>query len=93
MAARRSLDSTRLITSAIHGVKIENGIAMINDPLGGSLDVLAVNQYFGWYTAWPVNPSDLQWKSVFNKPLIMSGVWRRGVIWKSWTGRHSKFME
>jgi beta-glucuronidase len=36
------------------------------------LDVLSVNEYLGWYKAWPSAPTDVIWKSEFNKPLIMS---------------------
>ena len=73
MAAHaRSLDSTRLITSAFNHVKYEKNTVTIDDPLSEVLDVLAVNEYLGWYSPWPARPEEMQWKSLFNKPLIMS---------------------
>ncbi len=73
MAAHvRALDPTRLITSAINHVKYEKNQVTIDDSLCNVLDVMAVNQYLGWYIAWPAKPENMEWKSLFNKPLIMS---------------------
>ena len=68
----RSLDSTRLITSAFHQLKWEKNTVTIDDPLSESLDVLAVNQYLGWYRNWNYKPEEMEWKSLFEKPLLMS---------------------
>ena len=68
----READPTRLITSAFDEVSYENNTVTINDTLSRQLDVLAVNQYLGWYKAWPAKPTEMVWKSEFNKPLIMS---------------------
>ncbi|MES1215133.1 MAG: glycoside hydrolase family 2 TIM barrel-domain containing protein, partial [Bacteroidota bacterium] len=73
MAAHaRSLDSTRLITSAFNHVTYNKNTITIDDPLSKELDVLAVNEYIGWYVPWPAKPEEMEWKSLFNKPLIMS---------------------
>ncbi|HVZ57761.1 MAG TPA: glycoside hydrolase family 2 TIM barrel-domain containing protein [Chitinophagaceae bacterium] len=68
----RSLDSTRLITSAFNHVRYRDSSVTIDDPLGADLDVLAVNEYLGWYSPWPAAPQAMTWKSVYDKPLIMS---------------------
>lgn len=68
----RSLDSTRLITSAFSHVVYDKNTVTIEDPLSESLDVLAVNEYLGWYSQWRAKPETMQWKSLFNKPLIIS---------------------
>ncbi|MES1219857.1 MAG: glycoside hydrolase family 2 TIM barrel-domain containing protein [Bacteroidota bacterium] len=68
----RFLDSTRLITSAFNHVVYEKNTVTIEDPLSEALDVLAVNEYLGWYNQWRAKPQDMQWKSLYNKPLIMS---------------------
>jgi beta-glucuronidase len=68
----RSLDSTRLITSAFNHVVYDKNTVTIEDPLSESLDVLAVNEYLGWYSQWRAKPEAMQWKSLYNKPLIMS---------------------
>lgn len=67
-----TLDPTRLVTAALNHVKYDNNTVTIDDSLGNALDVLAVNEYLGWYRPWPAAPENMIWKSAFNKPLIMS---------------------
>lgn len=66
------LDPTRLVSSAINIVKYENNTVTIDDTLNKQLDVIAVNEYLGWYKTWPDKPVNMIWKSNFEKPLIMS---------------------
>jgi len=68
----RSLDSTRLITSAFHQFKYDKNIVTVDDSLSSSLDVLAFNQYYGWYRPWNYKPSEIEWKVLFNKPVLIS---------------------
>jgi beta-glucuronidase len=68
----RSMDPTRLIASAFDQIDYNGSRVIINDTLSKYLDVLAVNEYLGWYRAWPSAAKDVAWKSNFNKPLIMS---------------------
>jgi len=70
----KSVDSTRLVTAAleIHMEENDPSTVIINDPLGNYLDVIGCNEYFGWYRGLPDISAGLKWKSVFNKPLIMS---------------------
>jgi beta-glucuronidase len=73
MAAHaRALDPTRLITSALNQVKYENDAVTVDDSLIKELDVIAVNEYLGWYKPWTVKPENMQWKTLYTKPLIMS---------------------
>jgi beta-glucuronidase len=69
----RDQDSTRLITAALNHV--ENAgpdTRLLNDPLEESLDVIGLNEYFGWYNG-PIAATDsLQWKTAYDKPLIVS---------------------
>lgn len=69
----RGLDSTRLITSALNHVD-EAGpdVRILNDPLGEYLDVLGLNEYLGWYWGRPEDADRMQWKTTWDKPLIMS---------------------
>jgi beta-glucuronidase len=69
----RQQDSTRLITSALNHVD-EAGpeTRILNDPLGEYLDVLGLNEYLGWYWGRPEDADNMQWKTAWNKPLIMS---------------------
>ena len=69
----RQLDSTRLITSAMNHVDEAGPDARIlSDPLGEYLDVLGLNEYLGWYWGRPEDTDRMQWKTAWDKPLIMS---------------------
>jgi beta-glucuronidase len=71
----RSLDDTRLLTAAleIHTEAADPNTIIVNDPLGESLDVLGCNEYLGWYgEALPPASAAKTWKTIYNKPLIMS---------------------
>ena len=69
----REMDSTRLITSALNHVEgSENAPRILSDPLGDVLDVLGLNEYLGWYWGKPEDADKIEWRSNFNKPLIVS---------------------
>jgi beta-glucuronidase len=44
----RTLDDTRLVTAACFTEEDDGGI-VIHDPLESALDVVGINEYFGWY--------------------------------------------
>lgn len=67
----RRLDSTRLVTSAIIGPRIEDKEAVNNDPLCDALDVIGQNEYIGWYTLTPEEADSIRW-TFPQKPVIMS---------------------
>jgi beta-glucuronidase len=69
----REVDSTRLITSAMNWVDRKSPeLRIFADPLCEALDVLGLNEYLGWYEGTPEDADKLQWKSMWNKPLIVS---------------------
>ncbi|MGD2134946.1 MAG: glycoside hydrolase family 2 TIM barrel-domain containing protein, partial [Gemmatimonadales bacterium] len=69
----RELDPTRLITAALElDYRLEDGVLSIDDPFGRDLDVLAVNEYLGWYTGPPQLADSVRWQSTYDKPLIVS---------------------
>jgi len=69
----RELDSTRLITSAMNHVdKTTPDLRTLSDPLGEVLDVLGINEYIGWYEGSPEDADKIHWKSLWNKPIIVS---------------------
>jgi beta-glucuronidase len=69
----RQLDSTRLITSAICTQGYSNNEFNVWDSLYHQFDVVAVNEYLGWYAPWQGKPSDVKWKLVCpDKPMIIS---------------------
>ncbi len=69
----RRLDDTRLVTAALHNVRSEGGVRVVDDPLGELLDVVAVNTYQGWYGGMSLDrvPS-VEWRNPSGKPFIFS---------------------
>ena len=72
VAHARSLDPTRLISAAMERRYLDATTQMIDDPLGQYLDVIGCNEYVGWYDGLPEKADQLQWRTKYQKPLIMS---------------------
>ena len=68
----RSMDSTRLLTAAMERHYIDASTQLIDDPLGEFVDVLGCNEYIGWYDGLPDKADTLHWKTIYQKPLIIS---------------------
>jgi beta-glucuronidase len=69
----RTLDNTRLITSALNRTQPAGpNTRLLNDPVGQYLDVLGLNEYVGWYEKKPEDADTIEWKSAYGKPLIIS---------------------
>jgi beta-glucuronidase len=68
----RGLDRTRLLTAAMEIHHLGPFTAMIDDPLGQYVDVLGCNEYVGWYDGLPEKCDKMEWKSGYEKPLVMS---------------------
>lgn len=69
----KTLDPTRLITLAMHGLDTKKQHLVIDDPLGKDIDVLGCNEYIGWYGAGlPETADSKTWESIYDKPLIIS---------------------
>ena len=68
----RHQDPTRLLSAAMERHYENPTTQMIDDPLGEFLDVLGCNEYVGWYDGLPEKADGLEWKSKYDKPLVMS---------------------
>ena len=68
----QTMDSTRLVTAATETHYTNPHTIMIDDPLGKYLDVLGCNEYIGWYDGLPAKADTINWKTEYDKPLIMS---------------------
>ncbi len=68
----RELDPTRLVTAALEIHHLDATTLMIDDPLGQKLDVLGCNEYIGWYDGLPDKCDRVTWKTVYDKPVVMS---------------------
>ena len=68
----RELDPTRPVTAAFFGPGIDDQHRVtVSDPLVAALDLVGINEYFGWYVPWPATPEEVTW-TPFGKPLIVS---------------------
>jgi beta-glucuronidase len=72
VAQARSLDPGRLISAAMERHYLDATTQMIDDPLGEYLDVLGCNEYVGWYDGLPDKADRLQWRTKYQKPLVIS---------------------
>jgi beta-glucuronidase len=79
IADTRALDPTRLLTAALNknvdvgGAAEGTSVFTVTDPLGADLDVLAVNQYEGWYSdRTPDEMRAVSFATPYNKPLMFS---------------------
>jgi beta-glucuronidase len=68
----KSLDPTRLITAAMEKSYEGSNKPVINDPFGQYVDVLGCNEYIGWYEGLPDRCDLYMWKTIYNKPVIIS---------------------
>ena len=69
----RQLDGARLITSALNTAENDGPDRhILRDPVGEFLDVLGLNEYYGWYVGRVEDADRQTWTSVYDKPLIIS---------------------
>ena len=69
----RALDSTRLIVHVINTQGYNNNTFNVWDPLYNYSDLIALNEYIGWYIPWQGKPSETKWNIAFpDKPVFIS---------------------
>jgi beta-glucuronidase len=70
----RSLDHTRLISAAMEKVAKPGAtnVMMVRDPLAEVVDVVAFNQYVGWYDGLPEKCGRVSWEIPYDKPAFIS---------------------
>ncbi len=70
----RANDPTRLVSAALEvNYQSEKKLRVIDDPLGKYVDVVAFNQYLGWYGGTtPEYCRTAQWATIYKKPLFIS---------------------
>ena len=75
----RRLDPTRLVTAALNknvdvgGAREGETRLVVDDPLGADLDVIALNQYEGWYgSRTPDQVKTVRFVNSYAKPMMMS---------------------
>jgi len=69
----RELDNTRLISAALEvNYSALKNLNEVNDPLGEFVDLVAFNEYLGWYGGLPDKCRTTNWSTPYNKPLFIS---------------------
>ncbi|MFK8024513.1 MAG: glycoside hydrolase family 2 protein, partial [Ilumatobacter sp.] len=68
----RALDPTRLVSAALLTLPTSDLHHHVDDPLGDVVDVLAVNQYLGWYYGDRDAIPTTTWSTPFDKPVIFT---------------------
>jgi beta-glucuronidase len=70
----RKIDSTRLVSAALqlHSDESKPGVKIVDDPLGNYFDIVAFNQYTGWYGGSLEDAPDSKWEIAFQKPVVIS---------------------
>lgn len=67
----KDLDDTRLVSAALQ-VHNNDGVFVIDDPLGEFTDIVSINQYLGWYEGLPDDTQKVEWEVKYEKPLFFS---------------------
>ncbi|PTY00523.1 glycoside hydrolase family 2 TIM barrel-domain containing protein [Opitutus sp. ER46] len=72
----RGLDGTRLVSAAmeVHNdrTRADPDLKVVDDPFGEYTDILAFNQYIGWYDGLPAKLDRVHWSIKYNKPVFIS---------------------
>lgn len=71
IAQARALDNTRLVSAALE-THDESGVSVVADPIGEQLDIIAFNQYRGWYGGSLHDAPQAPWSVRFDKPVVVS---------------------
>jgi len=93
----KSLDSTRLISAALEK-HYKEGVNIVDDDMGRYLDIVAFNQYTGWYGGSLEKAPEMKWNIKFNKPVVISefggGALQgfHGTIKERWTEEYQEYL-
>jgi len=69
----KQMDDTRLISAALEvNYSALKKLNEVNDPLGEFVDLVAFNEYLGWYGGLPDQCRITNWSTPYNKPLFIS---------------------
>ena len=72
ISTARNLDPSRMISAALEVNYSGKGVRTIDDPLGQYVDLVAFNEYLGWYGGLPNDCRTATWATPYDKPLFIS---------------------
>lgn len=93
----KSLDDTRLVSAALEKHSKE-GVNIVDDAIGEYMDIVAFNQYTGWYGGSLEKAPDAKWNIKYNKPVVISefggGALQglHGTINERWTEEYQEYL-
>lgn len=68
-----ALDESRMVSAALEvNYNANKKVHEINDPLGKYVDLVAFNEYLGWYGGLPSKCEEANWDTPYDKPLFIS---------------------
>jgi len=80
LQSARAADPTRLVSAALEvNYYSEENLRSVDDPLGEYVDIVAFNQYLGWYGGTPESCRLAHWTTKYNKPLFISETGAEGL--------------
>lgn len=69
----RTIDQSRLVTAALESsFDEETKTVRVLDPFASGVDLLSLNEYYGWYRLPPEGCAEVSWSIDHDKPLIIS---------------------
>ena len=75
----RTTDPSRLISAALFKARLPDGTMTVNDPFSAYTDIIAFNEYLGWYEGTPDGIDAVEFVFQQNKPVIVSE-WGGGAL-------------
>jgi beta-glucuronidase len=73
IVSAKELDGTRMVSAALEvNYNSDKKEHVINDPLGQYVDLVAFNEYLGWYGGLPSACRTANWGTPYDKPLFIS---------------------
>jgi beta-glucuronidase len=69
----KELDDTRPNAVVINNQGYNNNTFNVWDKIYNHFDIIALNEYLGWYAPWQGKPSEVKWEMLrYDKPVIIS---------------------
>lgn len=70
----RELDDSRLLSAAMekHYSEEDPELAIVQDPLADLMDIVAFNEYIGWYDGRHEKAARVEWHIPYDKPVFIS---------------------
>jgi beta-glucuronidase len=73
ITSAKQLDGTRMVSAALEvNYSSLKNVDVVDDPLGEFVDIVAFNEYLGWYGGLPDQCRKTSWTTPYNKPLFIS---------------------